>query len=346
MPATRIIRFSTLFVLAAAHAERAESQVAPSGARAEATSPEQLADDALQKIHLGDLEEAQRLHQLARRMQPTMKKLLLVEGLLYVAGGRSAVALYPLQEYNTTDQGKVDYRGFAAIGKIYLQSYMYRSATRPLESAKDLAKREEYGEPVRANIAIDLARAYLGLARIKDAVKTAQEAQNDALDDGDIQVQVSEIAVSANEPVLAEDAANRATALLRETVRADPFDIDAHEKLRRCYQVIGQLRGAQAASDEATGQHLFQHAQILVQAAEVDRRISALNARNQMLRAIEKDPTNIDWQFFAARLEFDLGAIAEAKQRIDRILGTQPDHAGALQLKRRIESSPSADFLP
>ncbi|MFQ5428871.1 MAG: hypothetical protein ACE5E1_01065 [Phycisphaerae bacterium] len=335
---------AALAVLATAGpaASRAQPESPRRGRRAAAPNPEVLADKALKKIDSGDFKEAATLLAKARRLKPTMNKLNLVEGLLLVATEQGAQAIKPLEDYNASDEGRVDHRGFAAVASVYAKSRMYSQALYSFEQAIKYAPLEKQGVPVRARLKGDLAKAYAGLGQTKKAVETAKGAASDAPNDGETQLRLGEIAAAANDTELLVKATDRAITLFKKRIRDDSFNEDAHESLLRCYELVTSLYRYYIRTDADNGEHYYQFGKILVERTEVDRRITLLKAREQALQAVEKDPKNATWQLFVAKLELELGAVSAAKDRLAAVLRDHPNNAEAKELEQRLGSAPAA----
>lgn len=316
---------------------QAQAQFATEGAPTDTPDPEQLVETALAKIEAGDIDEASRLYDQALRLKPTMIKLKLLEGLLYLESipKRGAEALTVLGEYNASKEGGRDHRGFLALGRLYLDSRMYQQAQFPLEKAKQWAPPTK---ELRAEIASDLAMAYAGQKRMKKAIETAQEAAAAAPANGDIQLRLGEVAVMADESDLVADAARRAIAVFNNKLRDDPFNKDAYEKLIRCYELLSALHQYYLRTDPDNGEYYHQAAILVVEMAEIRRRYELLNARDLIVKAIEKNPQKIQWQLDAAKLELELGGLDEARNRLGKVLRDAPDNEQALRLKQRLEA--------
>lgn len=318
------------------------------GAPPDAPDAKAMAEEGLRKLDAGDIEEARRLFQEATRVQPDLAKLKLLEGLLHVEYGHGAEAVQKLEEYNATPEGRVDYRGFQAVGEIYLRSLMYRQATVGLERARGLAPIRDpvHDKPTKALITMDLAGAYLGLSRTKQAVKVAKEAVEAAPEDADIQLRFSEIVVNAQDFDLAAAAADQAIVLFKGEIRDKPFSKEAHEKLQRALAVSSRLNDYHRNKDPNEGSHYYNLARVLRQKAALDRRITLLNALEFSTQAIERSQDRVDWQLFAAHIEMDLGGLAQARERLVEIIARHPNNAEAIQLKERLDAAPAPLILP
>lgn len=332
---------SVAFFSAAALPSWAQTPAQP--AAGETLSPEQAVEEAINKIDMGDFVEARRLLQYAASLKPTMNSLKLGMGLFNVASNQGAEAISVLGTYNATDEGKRDYRGFAAIGKVYLDARMLRQAVSPLRQARSLADAEKDGKPLRAGITIELASVYAKLRDSKKAIELIKEVRAAARDDAEIQLRISEIATTANDTGLAKQAANRAIELFKGRIVDDAFNAEAYTAMKRAFEVLGNLVAFNISNDPENGENYHQSAGVLRETAELDRRIGFLSAREMVLRAIEQDPKNSQWQLSAVRLEMELGGLAEAGARLATVLEYEPSNAEALRLKQLVENpSPRA----
>jgi Flp pilus assembly protein TadD len=307
-------------------------------------SAEDLVATALQKIDTGDYEQAAVLLQKARRLKPTLPKLSLAEGLLLMSRRPPmySEAMQRLTEYTASEEGRNDYRGFAALGTIYKESRMHRQARRPLEQAKKLAPMEENGKFVKAEITMDLAFTYLGLDLKKEALETAKEAESAAPNDPKIQFGIAKVAASTDDSAGAEAAAKKAIDILKAKIQAQPFDNDAHATLANCYDLLIKLKRTALTVSPDDGALYQALASATRESADVGRRITLLTARQYAIQATEKEPKKYEWQVFAARIEADLGAYQEATQRLEGVLKDSPDNTEATKLLESFPSQPGA----
>jgi len=298
-------------------------------------SAEELAQKALDKIDEGQYEQAGALLGRARRLQPKLAQLDLVEGLLLIdwrEQRNAAEAERKLRAYCTSNEGGADYRGYAALARIYMDSRSYREAVRDLEMTKKLAPLEEKGKPVRAQATMDLASAYMGLDRKKEAMEAAKAAVAIAPDEPDIQLGFAKVAGAAQEQSAAETAAKRAMELLKNKAKRQPFERRLYDSMKQCCQVQLNMKRSSIEKSPEDGALLASAALILVDQAEIDRKTGLLVAREIALQACEKDPRQHDWQVMVARIEIDLGVPDEAKRRLEEVRQAAPDNADAAKL--------------
>lgn len=298
-------------------------------------SAEDLAEAALAKIDTGDYEQAAAILGKARRLNPKLAKLALVEGLLlmnWTENRNYAQAIQRLTEYCASREGGADYRGHAALGWIYKESRSYREAVRALEQTRKLAPLEEKGKPIRAQATLDLALAYLGLDRKKEAMDMAKEASSIASDEPKIQLGLARVAGMVQEYDVADAAAKRTVELLKFKLQRQPLDNEPHETLKQCYEVMIRIKNIALRTSPEDGALLAALASLWRDHAEVDRRIALLTAREYALQATQKDPKQHDWQVLTARIEMDLGATEDARRRLEETLQAAPDHQEAQKL--------------
>jgi hypothetical protein len=305
-------------------------------------SAEELVATALQKIDTGDYDQAFALVQKAKHLKPSLPKLSLADGLLAVASSNNVAAVQRLTEYTLSDEGRNDYRGFSALGNIYKESRMHRQAIRPLEQARKLAPAEENGKFVKAQITMDLAFAYLGLDRKKEALETAKDAESAAPNDPKIQFGIAKVAASTDDNAGAEAAAKKAIDILKAKIQAQPFDNDAHATLANCWDLQIRLKKTALRVSPDDGALYQALASATRESADVGRRITLLTARQYAIQATEKEPKKYEWQVFAARIEADLGAYQEATQRLESVLKESPDNTDATKLLESFPPQPGA----
>lgn len=306
-----------------------------------------MAEKGLAKLEAGDIQEALLLLREASKIQPDLDKLKLLEGLLQIELNHGAEAIQKLEEYNSTPEGRVDHRGFQAVGGIYLESLMYTQARFPLERAKGLAPIRDpvRNKPVKALITMDLAGAYLGLKQARQAVKLAKEAVEAAPKDADIQLRFSEIVAKAGDFELAATASDRAIVLFKTEIRDKPFSEDAHTKLQRALNVSYTLHDFRLKNEPNNGEHYYNLARVLRQRAALDRRVTLLHALELADQAIERAADRVDAQLFAVQLEMDLGGMAQARERLMGIIARNPSNAEATRLKQRLDAAPAPLIL-
>lgn len=323
-------------VLQAGMMEAVQAQISPGASDGPTASPEAMLDDALKRIETGALEDAMDLLQRARILDPKLDKLLLVEGLLAIEHRSHVDAIDRLQRYNMTSEGRVDYRGYAAIGRAYMDSRMYRQAAPALRKAKDLAPLEQDGKSVRAEILSELAVAYDRLRRKADAIETAKEAERLSPDSPNVQLHLCQIALNAGDYETAEKAIGRAIALLETELETDALKEKNYYMLSSSYQLATRLQREKSLARPDDGLPFFSMAVIAREEAEIDRSIRLLKAREYVLQALTLQPGSRDWKVFVAGLEADLGAVDEAAKRLEEVLAEDPSNREALALRDRL----------
>ena len=301
--------------------------------------PVRAINTAIQAIETGDLQTADRLIREVQATYPKMSRLNLANGMLLMELGRYTEAIEAFGIYNATDEGRRDYRGWAAVGSVYLESYMYSSAIGSLETALKLAPVDEKEGKVRADIALDLARTHLGLNDRKDALESVKEAQSAAPLDGEIQMNVCSLAARAGDSDTARAAGSAAIRAFNTELSVNPLSIAAHRGLAQCFQVLFSLQSAELSKDPNNGSAFIEGARLLRSIGDIERRARLLDARALVLQALESDAASTEWRLLAAELEIELGATTEARARIDSILESDANNADALKLRQRLSAS-------
>lgn len=305
---------------------------------------EQKLELAIRKIDSQDFREVERLINEVAVEKPNTEKLKLARGLYFVATKRFVEAVAELENYNMKASG--DYRGFAAVGDLYIRSRMYSSALVPLERAKDLAPTKDNGKSVKSEILINLATTQLGLQNHKTAVKIAKEAQSFAPDDGRIVLRVAEIAASAADYEVSLAAIEQAILLFKSDIRDDPFNRSAHEQLMQCYRVASGINDNQRNADPENPEPYVRATRVMLAASDIERRISMLDAHRFLQQAIERAPKNAEYRLMLADLEYDIGGIKDAEVALDEVLSADPKNARALELREKFSKSPPRPTLP
>lgn len=309
-------------------------------------APERMLEDALNKIESGSLREADALIRKVKVFKPTLDKLKLAEGLLLRENkARHVEAITLLAEYNKTEEGRTDYRGFLAIGAIYRESLMFREAIPALERAKNLAPIELNGRRLRAEAAIDLAVAYRSLDRKEQAIEAAREAQRLAPDDPGVQLKLAQIAFATEDYATATKGVDRAIEQVLPLQKRDPLRRLHYDVLLSCYQLkinLGRHELAVKSESPAAYYGLGVAARNL---AEVSKLYALLDARDSVGQALAKEPENPQYLLFAARLEAELGATGDALEKIELILKTSPENRDAKDLREQIQSGVGG-FIP
>lgn len=343
------LRFRWLFVMGAMAAgsfaglQPAAAQIPGYDDNTDVRSPEELIDSAIAKIDKGDFAEADAEIRRAKALNPKLDKIQLAEGLLLVETGAFLQAVGKFQAYNESETGRQDHRGFAALGDIWMQSRNYRGAIRPLELAKSLTPPDEDGTKTKqAKITMDLAFAYLGLDRRKEAMDVAKQAELLSPRDASIQLRLAQLAARANDATVSETALGRAISLLRAEIAADPFDKDSPTELKDAYDLLMRIKLVDIRVDPEKGEPYFVIAQLAKEMADIDMRINLLKAREWALEATKKDERNANYNLFLAHIELSLSALEDAKARVQDILARDATNAEAAQLLQDIDAALAA----
>ncbi|MCA9254618.1 MAG: hypothetical protein KDA33_03230 [Phycisphaerales bacterium] len=314
----------------------AKAQTQPETPPAPPLDPAQAIDAAIHAIDTGDLHTADRLIREVSAVNPKMSRLQLASGLYAKELRRIPEAIEAFGVYNETDEGRRDYRGWAALGSVYLDSYMYSSALGALEKALEQAPLDEKQGDIRAKIALDLARTRIGLNNAKDAKESIRDAQMSAPQDAEVQSDVCELASRVGDEDTARAAGGAAIRAFRTELSVKPLSLPAHRGLARCYEVLLGMQSRKLAGNPNDGEAFIEGARLLSDLAEIERRTRLLDARGLVLQALESKPSSVEWRLLAATYEIELGATGEAQAHIDDVLKTDPNNADALALRNRL----------
>ncbi|QDV91997.1 hypothetical protein RAS2_31080 [Phycisphaerae bacterium RAS2] len=307
-------------------------------------NPELRLDEAIRKLDNDDIEGARIEYlQAIRGVSRDNKKLKLVEGLLQLKLKPPNVpeALVALEEYNKSAEGRNDYRGHAAVGRVYQESRRYLLASGPLLTAKGLAPREPVnGKNVRADITLDLAMVYHGLKKHKMALEEAKEAEQLAGGDPQIQLRLAEVALGSEDFETAIQAADKAINLYRARIKTAPLDKADYRAMLNAHQFKISTGMKQADKSPKNPVPTFNVAIAVQQAGEAQRQLSLVDARDIALQALRKEQadsrTTIQIKIFLARIEAALGAFSDADEHIAEVLRDDPENTEALDLRRQL----------
>lgn len=305
----------------------------------QSVTPEDMVEDAIRKIDAGDFVTAQRIYEHVRRIKPDLFRLRLIEGLLLVEMGKPLEALSRLEEFNRSKEAGNEWRGYAAVGRIYQSSRMNLQAVHPLERAKDFAPLELSGRPIKAEIAMDLATVLNALTRTKDALKVADEAAAMAPNDAGIQLKLGKLHLAGQDYSSALRCVERGITIAKAQLRADPFKGEENLQFKQLQDLKLTIHQAQRAANPDDPAIYVELSKSMRDQAESERRIRLLAAREYALEAVNRDPRSGSAQVFLAMLEWELGAAPDALDRLKRLLEEDPNNAEALQLRGQIQAS-------
>lgn len=317
--------------------------------------PRALIEDALRKIDAGEFEEAATLAEQAQALKPSMDRLRLVRGLLLLESVSSPpeAAIRVLDEYNRTPTGKVDYRGLAAIGRVYLRSRWYRQASRSLRAAAPLAPQQENDRTVKADILMDLATAERALNQPENAVRHAREARDLSRNNAHVLFRYAEVIAMADDPKALQDAVTATQAAIRRTeteLRESPFDKDRLEVLRSASALLVDIHRKRAEREPESAAIAMAIARAMRDRSEADKRLNMYAAYDAARHAFDMTAQpGPDWQVFMAELEIDVGgagALQTARDRLHKVLEAKPDNKSARRLLTRIDALATQSSKP
>lgn len=332
-----MLRRTTISIFSLLGLVTASQAIAQTPSGNQPTTPIEMVERAIELINAGDFNTAARLIQDATVSQPDLKLLSLAQGLLYKANRQDIQAIGFLETYNGDADGRVDYRGFAAVGEIYLRNRKYTLARGVLETASELAPIEEDGRAVRARITAQLAQAWVSLDQPRKAIIQLKEAQSGSVDDPETQLLICSLAANVKDSSLANLAADNAINGFNQQLRLSPFRRSSYENLIACFEVLIELAGSELNGNPNDAQAFLRAARLMKELGTLQRRIHLIDARELVLQAIEKGGMSTDSMLLAAEIEAELGGVEQARARIEEILKQDAENARAQQLLQSLE---------
>jgi len=299
-------------------------------------NPIVMVERALELIETGDVSNAQKLLQQAEISKPDLELLLLGKGMLMMASRQDFQAINYLELYNKSKAARSDYRGFAAVGEIYVRNRKYSLAKNVLQRARDLAPIEEDDRAIRSEITTRLAEALVRLDQPRLAIRQLKEAQATSVDDPETQLMICQLAARVNEPVLANEAADNAINGFNQTLRVSPFRRATYEQLTRCFEVLIEMAARDVSRNPDDADAILRTARLMRELGTLRRRVHLIDARDLVLQAIEVGGSSTDKLLLVAEMEAELGGTEQARARIDEILQQDAENARALQLKQSL----------
>lgn len=341
----QFILVSCVILIGAVSVARAQTPDAPKPASV--LTPEQMVEEALRRFDMGDYQEAYTYAQRVKAQKPELDKLKLVLGLLNLemrprTPSKNTEAINLLNDYNNSTEGKNDYRGHAALGRVFKESRMYQQAQRPLDKARSLAPVDHDGKPLRAMVTMDLAACYFGMKKEKQAITTAKEAESLAPNDPGIQLELGRIASNTKDYDAAVKAADRAIGLLMSKSRTDPYKIQDLKDLEECVELKIKVFLSKLEENAKDARTCADLAAALREKADIERRMYLVRAREYGIKGVAIEPKNFKLQVFTARVEADLGGLQDAVDRLNDTVNNDPDNQEAIKLRGELQARMAA----
>lgn len=307
--------------------------------------PKAMVAEAMLKIESGETEAAAALATRAGLLEPELDELKLLNAMIMLGQGRSTEAFRFLDEYNRTETGQVDYRGFAALGQLYQASRLYKSAARAFRDAEKLAPIRDKDKPVKSQILLDLAASELGLNDKKRAIKHAREAGGMAPRDADIQLRYAEIltvAGGSDAAAAAGDATTRVIELIEAELSNDPLSREKLGRLQMAHRLRVSIAKTSVDRNRQDASEVMELARNIKELAEINYRVTLFDAHAYVTQAVElQDAPGPDSTLFIARLEIEIGLTAARDgivKTVKGLLDANPNNEGAKRLKAWIDA--------
>ena len=311
-------------------------------------SPELKIEEAIRKIEEDDLEAARKdVYELGRIPAAARSdKAKLLNGLLLLKSNNAIDAQGYLLDYNKTPEGKTDYRGHAALGRMYQESQMYSVAISYLQTAKKVAPAGMVNNKnVKAEIILDLALCYHGMRKSKQALEEAKDAERLAGTDPKIQLRLSEVALEAEDFDTSMKAADTAISLFKNRINTEPLNKSNYEQLVAAWRFKMRVGIKQADAQASDPRPTYEVAVATREAGEMQRLLGIFESREVALQALQKEQKDstltTSVKIFVARTEIDLRAFQEADERVAEVLRADPNNREAQELRRILNNAPS-----
>ncbi len=307
--------------------------------------PKAMVAEAMLKIESGETAAASELATRAGLLDPDLDELQLLNALILLGQRRSTEAYRFLDEYNRTETGQVDYRGFAALGQLYQTSRRYRLAARTFRDAEKLAPIRDKDKPVKSQILMDLAASQLGLNDKKGAVETARRAGGMAPRDAGIQLRYAEIltvAGGSDNAAAAVDATTRVIELIEAELSNDPLSREKLGRLQMAHRLRVSIAKANVVQNRRDASQVMELARNIKELAEINYRVTLFEAHAYVTQAVElQDAPGPASTLFIARLEIEIGLTAARNgivNTVKALLDANPNDEGAKRLKAWIDA--------
>jgi tetratricopeptide (TPR) repeat protein len=301
-------------------------------------NPIQMIEDALIRIDAGDFQEAYALYERAKRLDPSQVKIKLLEGLILLQGRKAAEALPLLQDFNKSQEARLEWRGFAAIGKCCRELKWHRQAIRPLEQARELAPPNDAGgKPVRALITIELATCEFALRQMKKAKEHTKEAETNSPNNAEVQQRVAELHAQMSDFPAAMKALNRAIGIQLSKVASNPLSQKEYNSLVESYDLKLQLCTKLRDEKPKDPVNYVDAAEAMRNKADTQKRINLLIARDVALKTLATDPKIASLHIFCAGIEIELGGLDDALDRLNQVLRIDPTNKDATAMRQALQ---------
>jgi tetratricopeptide (TPR) repeat protein len=180
-------------------------------------------------------------------------------------------------------------------------------------------------QPKAVGLHRTLARVYLASGEPGLAEEVLRQAAQLAPKDPQVQVELAEVLVKNNNT-------EQAVALLEQTVRDNPTDLQAREALVRGYMAKNDLRAAQKAVDDLQTLRPDSSAGFYLAGliAQSERRLD--DSENEFEHALQIQPNAIDVLLAISHLEVARGEGTRAISRLQGLIAREPSNALELNL--------------
>lgn len=315
--------------------------------RAPTPSARELAVEALKLFDAAQYTKAYQLAQQALSVRPDQPEALLVTGLILIHSGRNREAIEPLAQYNKSDVGRNDYRGYEALGDLYMRSSAHRMAHDQFFIAVSKAPITVGDKPTRALIRMKLAQALVGMGRFDDAIKNAEDASQSAPRSATVLWDLARIYSRAEQDEKAVPLMESAARLAREELFSAQFKQSLADDLQVVREKLTLLSDVHKAI-VTSRRNLIQKdrsvdpekylalARAMSEQAEISRLQSLNDAMIVCVEVMRAAPKSVDAVILLAELQRQSGMTAAATRTYQMALQLAPNDTRILDALRAI----------
>jgi Tfp pilus assembly protein PilF len=325
-----------------------------------ARNPVWLADEALKAFENDEYRRAYQLALMALQVRPDQPYALLVKGKILIADNRHREAMEPLNAYVKTPEGRNDYRGFEALGDVFLRSSKHWLAAQMYSNALPKSPVKVKEDFVRARVQVKLSQALAGRGLFREAIDAARGAVLADPNASEFQWNLASVLLKSGNAEEAIEAMNKAIELIKSDMaflysRLEvSIDPKAEEELIKnlgslSHVLDAMVRAHQSAvslASEPAPARLVALAESVAEQADIERRLRLYGSMKLMEQVVTREPTNAEWRVRLAKYQLASGFRAAAVANIEEALKIDANHEEAKALRARLVGQVAAKPTP
>lgn len=284
---------------------------------------------------------AEQLLQEAAGVDPGNPQVCFLLAQTFAATEREPLAIEMYRRYLKTEQN--DYRGYLAVGKLYLSSKYYRQAIGSLRRAESLNSQD-------SETLATLAKAYRAVKDYSQAEEVAarpvrslelllqSDANLSSVPDAamDYYVTYAGILLDADKLDEAERQARRGIEVCRRKLQLAPDDLQLLYGMVHLDQTLSLVVQKRLSRDSKNGALLASHARLMVELAELNEAIDLHLAADTWAEAAQYAPDDLNTLQELATVQYKVKRMSAAAETCRKILKLKPDDAFAKSLLTQI----------